>query len=207
MGNDFCAGCCLESCGKKFQMASSNHFLFSCHHLNILRLQEHPECAFNCQNSPHLRPAYILDRALYHFSTAISEGKYADRGLPDVIDSDDHLGALAHILRTDLLPSLKLHEFFQIGIDNCIEALRQNLGAGSFHTMDDGATKLRVAQDREFRRFGSCVDLDSATRMFLSRMYVTGFKFRESKSAFSEVIIAVISLKRNEFMEKFGKNF
>jgi glycogen debranching enzyme len=150
-------------------------------------LQEHPECAFNCQNSPHLRPAYILDRALFHLSRDISEGKFADRGLPDVIDNDGHLGALAHILRSDILPSLRLHEFFQIGADNVIEELRHSLGQGSFHTSEDGASKIEHVQDLQFRRFGSSINIESAKRWFLSKITYNRGNLAEEDNLYEEI--------------------
>ena len=54
-------------------------------------IQEHPECVYNLINSPHLKPAYLLDRIIFHFSLDIANGKYEDRGLPAALSTEDHL--------------------------------------------------------------------------------------------------------------------
>lgn len=62
-------------------------------------LKDHPESAYNLSNSPHLRPAYVVDDAIWKFSSDISRGAYDSRGIPVYIDHDDQLGALHRILR------------------------------------------------------------------------------------------------------------
>ena len=54
-------------------------------------LKDHPEAAYNLINSPHLKPAYLLDRLLYYVSVDIGENKYKDRGIPDGITNEDQL--------------------------------------------------------------------------------------------------------------------
>lgn len=54
-------------------------------------IQEHPECAYNLVNSPHLKPAWVLDRALWHFSCDVAEGKYKEKGIPALIENDHHM--------------------------------------------------------------------------------------------------------------------
>ena len=34
-----------------------------------LWIKEHPDCSYNCHNSPHLRPAFLLDRMIYQVHT------------------------------------------------------------------------------------------------------------------------------------------
>lgn len=62
-----------------------------CLAVNSKWLKEHPECGYNLVNSPHLRPAWMLDRALWHFSCDIADGKYSEQGLPALIGNDRHL--------------------------------------------------------------------------------------------------------------------
>jgi len=54
-------------------------------------LRLHPECGYNLVNSPHLRPAWVLDRALWHLGCDVADGNYAERGLPPLIHNQQHI--------------------------------------------------------------------------------------------------------------------
>ena len=54
-------------------------------------IQQHPECAFNLVNSPHLKPAYLLDRILWHFSTEVAAGDWKSAGVPPAVKTEEHL--------------------------------------------------------------------------------------------------------------------
>ena len=54
-------------------------------------IREHPECAYNLQNSPHLKPAYLLDRILWHLSNDVARGKLKDKGVPASVKTEEHL--------------------------------------------------------------------------------------------------------------------
>lgn len=54
-------------------------------------LQQHPDATYNCSNCPHLRPAFLLDRALYHASKEVAEGKWDDQGIPVAIREEKHV--------------------------------------------------------------------------------------------------------------------
>lgn len=60
-----------------------------------LWLKEHPECAYNLINSPHLKPAFLLDRLLYYLAVDIGEGKYVNKGIETIITSEDQLQVTA----------------------------------------------------------------------------------------------------------------
>lgn len=54
-------------------------------------IKEHPECGYNLVNSPHLRPAWVLDRAIWHLTTRVADGRYKEKGLPADITNESHL--------------------------------------------------------------------------------------------------------------------
>ena len=45
-------------------------------------IRQHPECTFNCFNSPHLRPAFLLDRVFFYFSVDVDLGLWVEDGIP-----------------------------------------------------------------------------------------------------------------------------
>ena len=132
-------------------------------------LREHPEATYNLVNSPHLRPAYLLDRLCWQLSSDINSGKWATSGLPKLLKGEDHLTRLGEIFRSYYLPLANIHELFLIGVDEMVEQFEQTLKAylSGKHTLrsDEKGECLRVVQDEEYRRFKTKVDLDSAIRM------------------------------------------
>uniref|UniRef100_A0A915PA76 Glycogen debranching enzyme glucanotransferase domain-containing protein n=1 Tax=Meloidogyne floridensis TaxID=298350 RepID=A0A915PA76_9BILA len=119
---------------------------------NASWLQTHPECAYNLFNSPHLRPAYILDRTLQQFSREISQGKWEMKGIPALINSEIHLNSIYSILKEEIIPKLKLEEFYQIDREEV-----QNTGK----TLND----IVIIQDKEYRRLKSTVDINAAIEL------------------------------------------
>lgn len=54
-------------------------------------LKEHPECTYNLVNSPHLKPAYLLDLTLYKFSLEVAKGEWELSGIPSEVNCPAHL--------------------------------------------------------------------------------------------------------------------
>ena len=42
-------------------------------------------------NSPHLRPAWVLDRALWHLTCEVASGGHVEAGLPALLQHQQHL--------------------------------------------------------------------------------------------------------------------
>uniref|UniRef100_A0A671PSY8 Glycogen debranching enzyme n=1 Tax=Sinocyclocheilus anshuiensis TaxID=1608454 RepID=A0A671PSY8_9TELE len=132
-------------------------------------IKKHPECGYNLVNSPHLKPAWVLDRALWHVTCAIANGKYKDRGLPALIQNHEHLHAIRGVLWQDVFPKIKLWEFFQVKVEPMVEQFRTLLqsGAKSDRSKTEGKQQLKIIQDPQFRRFGNTVDMNSALETFV----------------------------------------
>ncbi|KAK2106909.1 hypothetical protein P7K49_016423 [Saguinus oedipus] len=116
----------------------------ACLHLtaNSKWIQEHPECAYNLVNSPHLKPAWILDRALWHFSRDVAEGKYKEKGIPALIENDHHMNNQVHRIKFNPVPILDfVTKKFQKKRNRRI-------------TKSDPNQHLKIIQDPEYRRFG-----------------------------------------------------
>ncbi|XP_051552871.1 glycogen debranching enzyme-like isoform X1 [Myxocyprinus asiaticus] len=132
-------------------------------------IKKHPECGYNLVNSPHLKPAWVLDRALWHVTCDLADGKYADKGLPALIQNDKHLNAIRGILWQDVYPKIKLWEFFQVKVESVVEQFRTLLqnGAKPDRSKTDGKQQLKIIQDPQYRRFGNTVDMNSALEIFV----------------------------------------
>lgn len=136
---------------------------------NSVWIREHPECGYNLVNSPHLRPAWVLDRALWHLTTRVAEGRYKAKGLPADITTESHLNAVRSVMWQDVFPQIKLWEFYQVKVDSAVEAFRTLLQNGTKpdHSKTGGQTGLRIIQDPQYRRYGNTADMDSALETFV----------------------------------------
>ncbi|CAG2168340.1 unnamed protein product, partial [Oppiella nova] len=90
-------------------------------------LQTHPECAYNCLNSPWLRPAYLLDRILYHLTCDIIDNKWQTRGLTTEVNTEHHLNLIKTILHEEYLPIVMIFEFDDQWTESSIESIRHKL--------------------------------------------------------------------------------
>lgn len=77
---------------------------------NSVWIREHPECGYNLVNSPHLRPAWVLDRAIWHLTTRVAEGRYKAKGLPADITNKSHLDVSTHSSATYALHNCRDYE-------------------------------------------------------------------------------------------------
>lgn len=77
-------------------------------------LRRHPDSAYNMLNSPHLRPALIIDRVLYYVTRDICRGLYENQGV--YADRVEHyyMDSLRRIIRDQELPKHKITQFYEI---------------------------------------------------------------------------------------------
>ncbi|KAM9325243.1 glycogen debranching enzyme [Gastrophryne carolinensis] len=131
-------------------------------------IKDHPECGYNLVNSPHLKPAWLLDRALWHLTCNVAAGKYAARGLPALIQNDQQLNTIRAIMWEDIYSKIKLWEFYQINVAKAVEQFRSLLASGAQKKGSKGDPKhLVIIQDPQYKRFGSTVDMDIALSTFI----------------------------------------
>ncbi|KAK8860545.1 hypothetical protein M9Y10_012210 [Tritrichomonas musculus] len=82
-------------------------------------LSEHPEAGYNFENSPHLKPAYYIDKVINDLSNDIADGKVSD--LPPDLQVC-HMDRLRHYL-TDGLTKSQLSKYFTIDTDQAVKEL------------------------------------------------------------------------------------
>ncbi|XP_030351609.1 glycogen debranching enzyme isoform X3 [Strigops habroptila] len=130
-------------------------------------LRMHPECGYNLVNSPHLKPAWVLDRALWHLTCMVADGKCTAKGIPPLIENDHHLNCIRKIIWEDVYPKIKLWEFFQVDVDKAVQQFKTLLTQGKMGTKSDPNQHLQIVQDPEYRRFGCTVDMNIALATFI----------------------------------------
>ncbi|XP_043206141.1 glycogen debranching enzyme-like isoform X1 [Amphibalanus amphitrite] len=133
-------------------------------------LQEHPECGYNLVNSPHLRPAYLLDRLIDHLSRDMLAGRWRDRGLGEDVTEEGHLAIIRDLMHGEYLPRVRLHEFYQCDpavLCDQFGTLCAKAGAAEWSDQRPcSAGQLRLMPDPRGVRFGRKVDLQLAKRIF-----------------------------------------
>lgn len=128
-------------------------------------IQEHPECGYNLTNTPHLRPAFLLDRVLWHLTLDIISGKWEPNGVTVEINNEDHLNKLKEILREFYLPQVKIEEMFLVDVERVIEQTKSLLEKQE--DQGDVSPGIRVIQDPSFRRHRSLIDVQAAAALYV----------------------------------------
>ncbi|XP_014469825.1 PREDICTED: glycogen debranching enzyme isoform X4 [Dinoponera quadriceps] len=130
-------------------------------------LVSHPECTYNCVNCPHLRPAYILDAALFELSMQIAAGDWEFKGIPAVVETEDHLNSIRHALHTHFLPLVKIHEIYTVDIHEIIAeflSLARNEMPQDVANVED--KDISVIQDPSFRKLKSTINMQLALKKY-----------------------------------------
>ncbi|XP_044288195.1 glycogen debranching enzyme isoform X1 [Varanus komodoensis] len=130
-------------------------------------ITQHPECAYNLVNSPHLKPAWLLDRALWHLTCKIAGGKCSDKGIPALIENDHHLNCIRKVIWEDVYPRIRLWEFFQVDVNKAVQQFKTLLTQGGSKVKTDPKQHLAIIQDPEFKRLGCTVDMNIALNTFI----------------------------------------
>uniref|UniRef100_A0A5S6QS88 4-alpha-glucanotransferase n=1 Tax=Trichuris muris TaxID=70415 RepID=A0A5S6QS88_TRIMR len=131
-------------------------------------INDHPECTYNLENTPHLRPAYLLDRVLCHFSRAVASGEYAQRGLSNEPWTENAITTMKSILLDEVYPKTRIHELFQVNVEELVKIFKEKVeaeGRPSAPPAEQGKS-LRIIQDLEYHRLSSKVDMDLAMALF-----------------------------------------
>lgn len=96
-------------------------------------LQDHPEAGYNLKTAPHLRSAYELDEALMKFSDNVSKVYKLDPELK----TDSELGEIMKIFKQEVLPALKLWEYYVIDAESSCEEFSKAWNDPSYHVPND----------------------------------------------------------------------
>jgi len=110
---------------KEFGLLSLTDMVWNHTACNTPWLSEHPEAGYNLLNTPHLKPAFVLDQGIQDFSARIVEFC----GSAEVSNEDD-LGRVMHTFQEKLLPGLKLWEFFSIPVEKNVALFKEFLQQG-----------------------------------------------------------------------------
>lgn len=132
-------------------------------------LWQHPECAYNLENSPHLRPAFLLDRALWHLSCQVADGLWESEGLPAKVNNEGHIQCFGHILRNKILPELRLWEFFCVNVEKTVEQFRLALLKAKrpqSTTSKPDSAPLEVITAESYQRLSATIDMEKALKKF-----------------------------------------
>ncbi|MEQ2265164.1 hypothetical protein XENORESO_003277, partial [Xenotaenia resolanae] len=114
----------VEKLRTEWNMVSITDVVYNHTAANSVWIKEHPECGYNLVNSPHLRPAWVLDRAIWHLTTRVADGRYKEKELPPDITNESHLNALRSVFWEDIFPQIKLWEFYQVNVESAVELFR-----------------------------------------------------------------------------------
>ncbi|XP_025075084.1 glycogen debranching enzyme isoform X3 [Pogonomyrmex barbatus] len=130
-------------------------------------LISHPECTYNCINSPHMRPAYILDAVLFELTMQVVSGEWEFKGIPTVVETEDHLNAIRHALHTHFLPLVNIHEMYIVDVNEIVAEFLSLARNEMPQDVNNTAIKdIAVIQDPAYRRLKSTINMQLALKKY-----------------------------------------
>lgn len=129
-------------------------------------LVDHPDAAYSCANSPHLRPAFLIDAILQQVGADVNSGLLEYVGVPAVIENEDHIQALKHQLTSNYFTKLRLHEFYQVDVQKHFAAFTDAMRTSDPFKSDESVSELKFVTNKDYRRFNVTVDLDESLRIY-----------------------------------------
>ncbi|XP_057317970.1 glycogen debranching enzyme-like isoform X1 [Microplitis mediator] len=175
----------------------------------------HPECSYNCLNCPHLRPAYLLDAALFELTVQVAAEEWEFKGIPSVVETEDHLNSIRHALHTYFLPLVKIHELFTLDIDQIVgeflNLARSQIPQEPDQQSSDKENTIKIIQDPQFRRLKASVDMKLALRIYNiyrqdcfdeeTRLKRCAEEFRKTIQGLNEAIVTEVQNHLNAAVE------
>ena len=138
-------------------------------------LRDHPDAGYNLHNSPHLIPAYILDRELHLLSREIGEGTHEARyGVTKQVSHNDPHGykSKLEMLLRELLPNrARLEAYFHINIEEVYSSVQAKLRATEYTRIPKAvgtSQELRIYNTGT--RDGARIDEDLALKLFFGEL-------------------------------------
>ena len=130
-------------------------------------IHEHPDAGFNLANSPHLKPAFVLDRLLWKLTLDIVDGKYLEDGIPSTPVTSESLDKIRAAFLNQVLPDYQIIEYFLADSGKLVTEfetkIRNLLSAPARQSSD---ISVQLIQDPNYRPFGCTVDMDAAVSKF-----------------------------------------
>ncbi|KAI8915293.1 glucanotransferase domain of glycogen debranching enzyme-domain-containing protein [Powellomyces hirtus] len=104
----------LDQIRRECAMLSVTDIVWNHTACNSVWLQEHPEAGYNLKTAPHLRSAFEIEEALLHFSETWNKP----------IETEKQLEEALHSVKTEVLPKVKLWEFYIVDVIRALDDMR-----------------------------------------------------------------------------------
>jgi glycogen debranching enzyme len=157
----------VDMMAKEWRILSVTDLVYNHAANDCALLKDHPEAAYNLVNSPHLKPAALLDSIFMQFTRDASEGKLVAKGIPAEL-KEHHLQLIRHYLLDEQIAHYCFWEFYICDTNSLVEQFRQRLSklndcpdASSY----DNAYSLEI-QHGKYERMKSVVNLDLAEKIY-----------------------------------------
>ncbi|CAF3327312.1 unnamed protein product [Rotaria sp. Silwood2] len=165
----------IDTMTKQWRILSITDLVYNHVANDCALLRDHPEAAYNLINSPHLKPAVLVDSILMQFTRDASEGKLLSKGIPDEI-KEHHLQLIRHYLLNEIFPQYCLWEYYICDTNKLVELFNKKLSL--LNNCPDKPLyyneNLIEINHGKYLRMKSFVDLDLAEKIyFFKREYLS----------------------------------